>query len=72
MSTIEKTFNNGEVIIKEGDSGNTFFQLLEGKAAVYKNYGQNDEVQVAILDQGHCLKKQHLKSLIDKALLFYQ
>ena len=52
MSTIEKTFNNGEVIIKEGDSGNTFFQLLEGKVAVYKNYGQSDEVQVAILEQG--------------------
>ncbi|MCR5383848.1 MAG: cyclic nucleotide-binding domain-containing protein [Saccharofermentans sp.] len=52
MSTMEKTFNNGEVIIKEGDAGNTFFQLLEGKAAVYKNYGEKDEVQVAILEQG--------------------
>ena len=52
MSTFEKTFSNGDIIIREGDSGNTFFQLLEGKAAVYKNYGQSDEVQVAILDQG--------------------
>ena len=52
MSTIERTFNNGEVIIKEGDSGNTFFKLLEGKAAVYKNYDQDDQVQVAILEEG--------------------
>ena len=52
MSTIEKTFSNGEVIIKEGDSGNTFYQLLEGKVAVYKNYGKDDQVQIAILEPG--------------------
>ncbi len=52
MATIEKTFNAGEIIIKEGDSGNTFFQLLEGKAIVYKNYDQKDEVEVATLEAG--------------------
>ena len=52
MSTIEKTFSNGEIIIKEGDAGNTFFQLLEGKAGVYKNYDQADQVQIAVLEQG--------------------
>ena len=52
MSTIERTFNNGEIIIKEGDSGNTFFQLLEGRAAVYKNYGEKDEVQIAVFEPG--------------------
>ena len=30
MSTMEKTFNDGEIIIREGDTGNTFFQLLGG------------------------------------------
>ncbi len=52
MSAIEKTFAGGEIIIKEGDSGNTFFQLLEGKAKVFKNYGQDDQVEIATLDQG--------------------
>ena len=52
MSTIEKTFLNGDVIIKEGDSGSTFFQLLEGKVAVYKNYDKEDEVKIAVLEQG--------------------
>lgn len=52
MSTIEKTFGNGEIIIREGDAGNTFFQLLEGKAAVYKNYEEDDQVQVGTLEQG--------------------
>ena len=52
MSTMEKTFNDGEIIIREGDTGNTFFQLLGGKAAVYKNYGKDDEVQIAIFEPG--------------------
>ena len=52
MSMMEKTFNDGEIIIREGDTGNTFFQLLGGKAAVYKNYGKDDEVQIAIFEPG--------------------
>ena len=52
MSTFEKTFSNGDIIIREGDSGNTFFQLLEGEVAVYKNYGEGDEVQVAVIEPG--------------------
>jgi len=52
MSTIEKTFSTGEIIIKEGDTGNTFFQLLEGKAVVYKNYDKDDQVKIAVLEQG--------------------
>ena len=44
MSTIDKTFANGEVIIKEGDLGNSFFLIKEGGAVVYKNYGQVDQI----------------------------
>ena len=44
MSTIEKKFGNGEIIIKEGDLGDSFFKIIEGKAVVYKNYGQPDQV----------------------------
>ncbi len=52
MSTIEKTFSDGEVIIKEGDEGKTFFQLLEGKAKVYKDYEEDNQVEIATLEQG--------------------
>ena len=52
MSTIEKTFANGEVIIKEGDIGNNFFQILEGNAGVYKNYGLEDQVKLTVLVPG--------------------
>lgn len=49
---MERTISSGEIIIKEGDEGNTFFQLLEGKVGVYNNYGQEDQVQIAILEPG--------------------
>ncbi len=52
MSTFERTFNGGEVIIREGDTGNTFFQLLEGRVGVFKNYDKADEVQVAVIEPG--------------------
>ena len=52
MSTFEKTFSGGEVIIREGDTGNTFFQLLEGRVGVFKNCDKDDEVQVAVIEPG--------------------
>lgn len=52
MSTIEKTFANGEIIIKEGDIGNSFFQLLEGKAQVFLNYGATDQIKLTDLVPG--------------------
>lgn len=52
MSLVEKTFNQGEVIIKEGDIGKTFFRLLEGKAGVYADYGKNDPMRLAVLETG--------------------
>ena len=52
MSTI-KTFTGGEIIIKEGDEGKTFFQLLEGKAKVYRNYEEEDDrIEIATLEAG--------------------
>lgn len=52
MSTIDKTFANGEVIIKEGDLGNSFFLIKDGGAAVYKNYGQVDQIKLTDLKPG--------------------
>lgn len=52
MSLAEKTFKNGEVIIKEGDIGRSFFLLTEGKAGVYANYGKNDLFRIAVIEEG--------------------
>lgn len=52
MDSIKKTYVNGEIIIKEGDIGNSFFQLLSGSAGVYVNYGEADQVKLTVLNEG--------------------
>ena len=52
MDSIKKTYVNGEIIIKEGDIGNSFFQLLSGSAGVYVNYGEADQVKLTALNEG--------------------
>lgn len=52
MSLTEKSFRNGEVIIKEGDTGFSFFQILEGGAFVYAGFGKDDQIKLATLEEG--------------------
>lgn len=54
MSVVEKSFYKGEVIVKEGDIGDSFFRLLEGKASVYADWDKKDQepFRIALLDTG--------------------
>ncbi len=52
MGLVEKTFSQGEVIIKEGDIGKSFFQIVKGKAGVYADYGKSDPFRIAVLEAG--------------------
>ena len=52
MGLTEKTFRDGEIIIKEGDNGTSFFRLLEGNAGVYAGFGKNDQIKLAVLNAG--------------------
>ena len=52
MSIVEKTFRNGDIIVNEGANGNSFFQLIEGRAFVYAGYGNNDQIRLATLEAG--------------------
>jgi cAMP-dependent protein kinase regulator len=46
------TASGGTVIVKQGDSGDEFFILLEGECIVRKSVGGNPEVEVARLKPG--------------------
>jgi len=50
MATIEKTFQEGEVIIKEGRFANCFYVILEGSVEVVKQK-EDREVQLAVLGE---------------------
>lgn len=52
MGIVEKTFRNGEVIVKEGDSGSSFFQLVDGTALVYAGFGKNDQIKLGTIEAG--------------------
>ena len=52
MGIAVKTFNNGEVIINEGDSGKSIFRLVEGNADVIADYGTKEPFRLAVLKAG--------------------
>ena len=66
MSIIEKTFRTNEVIIKEGDKGDTFFRLVEGNVGVYTNYGKKEQFRVAFLKAGDYFGEMHRYFTKDK------
>ena len=39
----ERNFTKGQVIFREGDLGENFYHIAEGKAGVYLHYGEADE-----------------------------
>ena len=49
---IEKQFDQGDVIIREGEYGDSFFQILSGTAAVTVQEGTSDEKKLTELHAG--------------------
>jgi len=48
----EKVFGKGEVVFREGDLGNTFFQIVDGLAGVYLAYGTAEEKKLTDMKPG--------------------
>lgn len=47
-----RSFNNGEVIINEGDTGRSVFRIVEGSADVIADYGKKEPFRLAVLKAG--------------------
>ncbi len=52
MSMIQKSFKKGEVIVKEGDTGKSFFFILEGSASVYGGFGKSNQLKIGDIEAG--------------------
>ncbi len=48
----EKQFKKGEVIFREGDNGDTLFQINEGIVGIYASYGEEDQQLLTELGKG--------------------
>ena len=47
-----KVFGKNEVIFREGEFGNTFYEIKEGTAGIYLHYGQADQRKLADMKPG--------------------
>ncbi|SDX75493.1 Cyclic nucleotide-binding domain-containing protein [Ruminococcaceae bacterium YAD3003] len=52
MGLAEKKFKNGEIIVKEGDVGTSFFKIVSGSALVYAGFENTDPLKIAVLNKG--------------------
>lgn len=48
----ERVFKAREIVFREGDQGSCFYQILEGSAGIYLNYGQKDEQRLTVEKAG--------------------
>ncbi len=56
MSTgaLGKIYQDGQVIVRQGDVGKCMFVIQEGQAEVLQNTGNNAETRLAVLGEGDC------------------
>ena len=50
---MNKTFSKGEVIFREGDNGESFFEVVKGRVGVYTGYGEATEQKLTEIGTGH-------------------
>lgn len=44
----------GDVLFREGDSGNTLYKILTGKIGIYADFGTAHAMQLTVLTKGRC------------------
>ena len=49
---VKRYFSKGDIIFSEGDLGNSFFQIIDGTAGVYLNYGSVEQRKLTELSDG--------------------
>ena len=52
MSSLGKTYKEGEVVVRQGEVGDCLFAVQEGQLEVIKEHKGRREVRIAILDKG--------------------
>ena len=55
-----KTYNNNDIIFKQGDYANSMFDITAGSVGIYVAYGTEHENRLAVLKAGHFLGEMGL------------
>ena len=48
---VERQFGKDEVIFRQGEEGNSFYQILNGTVGIYANYGEKDQIMLTKLEK---------------------
>ena len=48
---VERQFGKDEVIFRQGEEGNSFYQILNGTVGIYANYGEKDQILLTKLEK---------------------
>ena len=48
----EKIFTKNQIVFREGEEGNCFYQILDGTAGIYLHYGEAEEIKLAEMTAG--------------------
>ena len=57
---MSKNYSKGEVIFREGDNGDSFFEVLSGKVGVYTGYETDSEQKLTEISAGHIVGEMAL------------
>ena len=55
-----KTYNNNDIIFKQGDYADSMFDITAGSVGIYVAYGTEHENRLAVLKAGHFLGEMGL------------
>ena len=55
-----KDFAKGEVIFRERDNGDCFYDVKKGTIGIFSDYGTDDEQQISLVEEGHILGEMAL------------
>ena len=50
---MSKQVQSGEVIFRQGESGDTFYEVIKGTVSIYTNYGEDAQQKLTDVREGH-------------------
>jgi len=50
---MSKQVNSGEIIFRQGESGDTFYEVIKGCVGIYLNYGEDSQQKLTDVREGH-------------------
>ena len=64
-AVVEKRYGKGDVVVREGEEGGTFFIIRSGEATVYQHYGVRGNLEPSGPDMSSAKKQRRINKLFE-------